>query len=252
MDFECEQHIGAERMERDAGGSEGSERRGEVQRGDSSGGEAITDSRGGDFAVSAAAGAIGAACGSCGISVRGGATGEFDGGHHDRSTNVSAGAGAGGDADRGAETGDGAGETGGDAGETFRAGALPRDGGDESCGGTGSAEGLDRGNAERTGPAGICEGRRPVDSVRGDGTGANRGGRLHVASVRADRRGNFSNFAGADSHAANAQLERAGGCYGARAESDGAGGIAHRLHRGGQRYVAGNSTADRDSRGDAG
>src|ERR1700728_3210336 len=30
MDFECEQHIGAERMECDGGGSEGRERRGEV------------------------------------------------------------------------------------------------------------------------------------------------------------------------------------------------------------------------------
>src|ERR1700723_1530252 len=249
MDVEREQHTGAERMERDAGGSEGSERRGEVRRGDSGGSNAIVDSRGCSVAISAAAGASGATWGSCGIRICGGAPGKFDGGDDDRDTNVSSGAGAGGDVNSGAEASDGAGKTGGDAGETFRASAIPRNCGGESCGGTGHAKGWDGGNTECARTAGIGEGRRPVDSVCGDGAGANRGGGLHVASVCADRRGNFSDFAGADSHFADTKLERAGGRDCAHAESGGAGGIAHRLHRRGKRYLAGNSAADRDSRG---
>ncbi len=158
MDAEREQHRGAEWMERDAGGSEGSERGDEIQCGDTGGREASTDSRGCDFAVSAAAGAVGAACGSCGIRVRDRTAGKFDGSHDDRDTNVSSGAGAGGDADRGTETSDGAAETGGDAGETFRAGALPRHGGGESRGGTGGAEGLDGANSECGRAAAIREG----------------------------------------------------------------------------------------------
>ena len=156
-------------------GTKGATRRqrGEIHCGDSGGGETIADSSGCDSAISAAAGAIGAARGSCRIRICDRTAGEFDGGHYYRDTDLSFGAGAGGDVDRGAETGDGAGETGGDADETFRAGALSRHGGDESDGGTGRAEGLDGADTEPGGAAGVCEGWRPVDSVCGDGAGGN-------------------------------------------------------------------------------
>lgn len=121
-------------------------------------GETISDCSGCDSAISAAAGAVGAARGSCGIRIRDRAAGEFNGGHYYRDTDLSFGAGAGGDIDGGTETGDGAGETGGDADETFRAGALSRHGGDESVGGTGCAEGLDGADTESGGAAGVCEG----------------------------------------------------------------------------------------------